>query len=102
VPVQPAGEATQAAGGEAASGQGVLERREQGHRAAIAQERVGGQEEEAAGGCLVEGHAGAVVDGDIEAGKLGRDPARELAVGGNQRGDAAWGFERLPELQGDQ
>ena len=85
----------------AAGRERMLERREQRHRRGLFRDHPGGEPETGAGWRLAERHTRRIVDLDLPAPKLRRDPARQRTVHGDEGGGAAGSLQRAPHNDGD-
>src|ERR1700730_8242919 len=84
---------------EPAGGERMLQGGEQWHRGEAALGKLEDEAQEGAGGRAVQGHASRVVDLDAPAPQFGRNPARELAVGGDECGCRARRLELVAQQQ---
>ncbi len=79
----------------------MFQRGEQRHRGKAALGELEHEAQEGAGGSAIQGHARRVVDLDPPAPQFGGHPARELAVGGDERGGRTRRLELAAQQQRD-
>ena len=81
--------------------QRMHQQRQQRDRRGLRRDHFGQQQQHPASGSLRQRHPGAVIGENFPAPQVRHHAARQLAIGGDQRGAALWHFERFTQQDCD-